>query len=110
MTVDEIKRRVIDTDYYTLTNKISEAIFILADGSMIDGQFDMGIRGIDHRMIECVVDFDRYDDKFFDKVHDLLKIVRLVPETNVALVKVNQELSEIQLELIDRAGFVIEYY
>jgi hypothetical protein len=101
---------ILEENGYQLTNNPKEAIYIFPNGEMIDGGFDCGSRGEDHRMIECFMDSDRYDDNFWNDVHDQLKVVRLVPETMYALIAVDQELTKEQLNIIKEAGYEIEEY
>lgn len=95
---------------YSLTNNGNEAIYIFPDGEMIDGAYDYGSRSEDHRMIECVMSTDRYDDNFWEDVHNQLKVVRLVPETKFALILKGQELTEKQIKIIERYGYEVEEY
>lgn len=96
---------------YKMTKKFMEAIYIFPNGEMVDGGFDCGSRGEDHRMIECIMDgMDRYTSGFWDAVHDIYGVVRLVPETKYALVKIGQELTKEQRRLIKAYRFKIEEY
>lgn len=95
---------------YELTTNPNEAIYIFPNGEMIDGGFDCGSRGEDHRMIECLMESDRYDNNFWDDVHSQLQVVRLVPETMFALISVDQELTNEQLSIINSTGYEIEVY
>lgn len=72
---------------------------------MISGDFEMGIRGTDHRMIESLTDYSRYDDDFWSKVHAATGVVMYVPETNVALIAENQKITSIQKELLHSVNF-----
>lgn len=109
MDIKQIEK--ILNDYgYQFTNNPMEAIYIFPDGSMIDGMFDCGLRGEDHRLIECLMNSDRYDKHFWDDVHAHLKVVRLVPETKIGLIKVGQELTKKQLEILTSNGYEIEEY
>lgn len=110
MTNTEIlKHRLIENDV-KFTNNINLAIWILEDGSMIDGDWDCGMRAEDHRIIEAGVDGNRYDDDFWDTIHDEYKLIRLVPETKFALIKVGQELTSIQKEMLSLTDYEIEEY
>lgn len=95
---------------FRLTDYVETAIYIFEDGRMLDGAFDYGIRSNDHRCIEYGMEIDRYTKGFWDVVHERYNVVRLVPESRVALVKEWQELSPIQLELIEEGGYTIEMY
>lgn len=77
---------------------------------MISGDFDLGIRGTDHRMIESLMDIDRYDDNFWSKLHAQTGVVMYVPETKFALIAENQQLTEIQKELLESVNAKIEVH
>jgi hypothetical protein len=100
----------LEENGYTFTTNPKEAIYIFPDGSMIDGCFDYGSRGEDHRMIECLMESNRYDKNFWDDVHSQLNVVRLVPETMYALIAKGQQLTKQQLKIINKAGYDIEEY
>jgi hypothetical protein len=100
----------LEENGYTFTKNAKEAIYIFPNGLMVDGMFDYGSRSEDHRMIECLMDSDRYDNNFWDDVHEQLKVVRLVPETKYALIAQNQELTKEQLTIIKKTGYDIEEY
>lgn len=93
-----------------LTTDPKEAIYILPDGQMVDGEFDMGMRGVDHRVIECAIDSSRDDKEFWNEVHEKYQLVRLVPETDTALISTTQQLTSKQKEIIDSLGYEIERY
>lgn len=95
MNNDQIVSTIIE-EGYNMTDNPYEAIYILTDGQLISGDFDYGSRGTDHRMIEIVTPINRYDKNFWDYVHRELKLVMLVPETKVALIKKGQELTAAQ--------------
>lgn len=96
---------------YGMTTKFKEAIYIFPNGEMVNGEFDCGTRGNDHRMIECIMDgMDRYTPGFWDAVHERYGVVRLVPEYNSGLVKVGQELTKEQRRMIRAYRYTIEEY
>lgn len=107
--IEEIKER-LEEEGFSLTEDIHEAIYILPNGEMISGDFDSGVRGTDHRMIESLLDVDRYDDDFWSKVHAQTGVVMYVPETQYALIAENQPLTGQQKELLNRAGAKIEMH
>jgi hypothetical protein len=109
LTNQEITAVVIE-EGYNMTDNINEAIYLLSDGSMISGDFDYGSRGTDHRMIEILMESDRYDDNFWNDVHTQLEVVRLVPESNMALIIEGQELSTAQEALLINTEYEIEVY
>ncbi|MCY0092269.1 MULTISPECIES: hypothetical protein [Bacillus amyloliquefaciens group] len=106
-----LKNEIIE-EGYNFTENPMEALYILSDGTMISGDFDCGIRGTDHRMIDSVVEgSDRYDEsKFWDIVHYDLQLVRTVPETKIALIGTKQVLTADQKRIISDAGYKIEKY
>lgn len=100
----------LEENGYTFTKNAKEAIYIFPNGLMIDGVFDYGSRCEDHRMIECLMESDRYDNNFWNDVHNQLGVVRLVPETMYALILKGQKLTEQQINIINRNGYEIEEY
>ncbi|GIN25528.1 hypothetical protein NSQ93_22495 [Bacillus sp. FSL W8-0445] len=93
-----------------LTENVHHALYLLTDGRMIDGVFEEGCgRTEDHTMIEVVLG-DRYAKDFWERVHFELGLVRLTPETKIALINKGQELTEIQKEIILKSGYNIEEY
>lgn len=107
-TIELIKR--LEEAEIAFTTNIDEAIYILEDGSLIDGVYDMGMRSEDHRCIEAGIDLNRYDSNMWEVLHDTYKVVRLVPETRYALIKQGQELNEIQIQLLSLTDYEIEEY
>lgn len=107
--IEEIEAWMED-EGYEFADDIEETLFILPDGQMISGGYEMGVRGEDHIMIESLMDSDRYDVDFWSKVHDQTGIVRYVPETNVGLIATDQKLTNQQLNILEDAGATIESY
>lgn len=95
-----------------LTSDINEAIWLLGDERMVWGEFDMGVRGEDHRCIEVLYsNLNRYDNRlFWETVHIEYQAVRLVPETMEALIIEGQELTAIQKDLLNDAGYNVSEY
>lgn len=106
-----LKKRLQEAEIQ-FTDSIHHALWLLPDGTMIDGEFDCGSRGQDHRIIESGIQgLDRYDgEKFWNTVHKDYKCVRLVPECNTALIKKRQKLTDIQKVLLAQTNFEIEPY
>jgi hypothetical protein len=111
MNNKKLLEAILEEGYSTTENPL-EAIYIMTDGTMIWGDFDLGMRGTDHRMIEYFVDgLNRYDgNKFWEVVHLQYGLVRTVPESMIALIKEGQELTEAQKRIIEEAGYEIEIY
>lgn len=86
------------------TTELDTAIFILADGTMIDGCFDCGVRSIDHNEMKS------YFETNWDTIHKELKVVRLIPESMVALVGVDQTLTVEQKSLLLDSEYQVEEY
>lgn len=106
-----LKDEIIE-EGYSFTENPREALYILSDGTMISGDFDCGIRGTDHRMIESFVEGADRDDEsiFWNIVHYELKLVRTVPETMVALIGTKQTPTAEQKRILSDAGYKIEKY
>jgi hypothetical protein len=94
-----------------LTENIGEAIYLLPDGRMLDGCFDYGCGEHDHRIIEGVYkDKDRYTPGFWNAVHKDYRLVRLVPESSVALIKGRQRLTPEQKQILSCSSYLVEVY
>jgi len=87
------------------TDDIKQAIFIMKDGALIDGEFDCGIRGNDHN--ELLSYFEGLDWK---ELHKQLNIVRLVPETKFALIGKGQKLNQLQQDLLANSSYQVAEY
>ncbi|MEX0597604.1 MAG: hypothetical protein WD512_14020 [Candidatus Paceibacterota bacterium] len=92
------------------TSNIQEAIFILDDGTLIDGGFDMGMRGIDHNCIISLASDSLSHSNKWDFIHETYNIIRLVPETKMALIMDSQELNKKQLNIVNDLQYEVEYY
>ena len=101
--LEEFKNYLLDNGIQFTTN-IYEAIYILEDGTMIDGEYDMGMRGLDHN---CLLSLFNHDCEL---LHRTYKIVRLVPETRYYLMARGQRLSSAQKKIIDQLHFDRENY
>ena len=87
------------------TDDINQAIFIMKDGTLIDGEFDCGIRGDDHNEL-----LDYFDGMTWEELHQQLDIVRLVPETKFALIGKGQELNQDQQDLLNNSDYQVAEY
>lgn len=87
------------------TEDINQAIFIMNDGTLIDGEFDCGIRGNDHN--ELLSYFEGLD---WEELHNQLNIVRLVPETKIALIGKGQKLNQLQQDLLTNSSYQVAEY
>ena len=97
---------------YGLTDNDYEAIYVMQDGTMIDGDWDCGYRGLDHNMIAFAVPYKRSLDynKFWVYVHQDLGLLRVIPETNTCLAWANQHLPNQAIDFIERNGYKLERY
>lgn len=93
-----------------LTENPYEAIYMFPNGCMIDGDFDCGCRGNDHRCIEEITKADRYSNDFWEEVHYELGLIRIVPEYGEVLIGERQKLSDAQEEMIDYLGWEVDAY
>jgi hypothetical protein len=108
-------KQLADKGIYRPTYRFEHAIYLLPDGTMIDGDYCDGIRGADHRAIFGAVNYGSYyetnnTNEFWKRLHRDYRLVRLVPETKTALLKGRQQLTPIQRHLILRNGYTIERY
>ena len=92
----------IESGDLEITDNINEAIAVLPDGTLISGEFDCGIRGLDHNGL-----LDAGEN--WDDLHNC-NIIRLVPESETALINQKQRLNDIQLALLDNSSYTIERY
>lgn len=87
------------------TEDINQAIFIMKDGTLIDGEFDCGIRGDDHNEL-----LDYFNGMNWEELHQQLDIVRLVSETKFALIGKGQELNQVQQDLLNDSNYQVAEY
>lgn len=97
-----------------VTENIEESIYILADGTLWGGEFDMGYRGAEHREVEIFTELDRYDGtEFWDAVMVTMGMVMIVPESETILVHPEHSVTEQQEEIIRKAelmGYEVEEF
>ncbi|UXU70118.1 hypothetical protein [Mammaliicoccus sciuri] len=88
---------IFENEGIETTNDITQAIYILTDGTLISGMFYDGDRTEDHRIIEVLFDdIDRYTDNFWQLAHERTGMIQHVPETSYILVKDGQIVTEEQ--------------
>lgn len=88
------------------TNDINQAIFLFADGTMLDGCFCDGMRGEDHNVLKSCFD----DTVTWKNIHDSYNVIRLVPETLDALISANQEITAQQEEVLKYSDYGLMTY
>lgn len=88
----------------------SSSFYLLPNGKFLNCLADCECRADDHRIIFGATKIERND---WDKLHKNYKLVRLIPESEIALVKKYQRLTEeqkIALEELKTYGWEIERY
>ena len=115
MVTDDAIKKYLQDNEYQLTKDPQEALYILRDGSLISGNYEYGSRTEDHRMIEGLISegkelYTGDPEKFWGALHAKTGLIRVVPETQEALIGVNQSLSQTQRELIKRLDYQVDEY
>ncbi|MDK0636908.1 hypothetical protein P5F19_14120 [Clostridium perfringens] len=101
-----VKRHQEDTGFGRVES-LYESYYILPDGTFLGCNYDFGMRGDDHRMIFIATDLERND---WEGLHKAYRLIRFVPESNMALIKGRQRLTEEQKMVIDEYGLEVERY
>lgn len=108
--MDKIIYNVEDIqDEFEFVENINESLWITPTGEMLTGDYDMGVRGTDHRALLDFYDLDRDIPSSWDSLHEV-GFVRIVPETNIALIYENQIITDKQREEVESNNFVFENY
>lgn len=109
---NQLTAEALEAEGLQVVEDIQEAIYITPEGVLIGGEFDCGTRGVDHRIISYLVPVKPYEDHtaFWNYVHENLGLVRLVPETGIALIGQKQVLTDVQIDKLMRTNYVIEQY
>ena len=102
--------KMFEAEGIETTDNINEAIYILDDGTMINGMFYDGCRTEDHRVIEVLFDdIDRYTPNFWSIAHERTGMIQHVPECNQLLINNANVLSDEQMKIVEQMEFV-EYF
>ena len=102
----EKTKELLRQENFTITEMAGEtSIYILPDGSAIDGEFIYGSRTREHREIEAVLDIDRYHQDFWNQIFHRLQLVLVEPESKVYMYPPQMELTDEQHQAIDRLRF-----
>ncbi|OFO55291.1 hypothetical protein [Nosocomiicoccus sp. HMSC059G07] len=104
---DELEHNI--NEEFEMTDDLNQSLWITPDNQLLSGYSGNGIRSIDHRALLDFYNLDRQDTKSWDKLHEM-GYVRVIPETEYALIYENQPLSEEQKELIESYNYKIEPY
>ena len=99
--MNSLQQKCIDNEI-EFTPLPDHAIYILPDGSLIDGCFYDGDRTEEHRITELLSEFDRYDgDKFWLDLFENLNMAMLVPESKQILITPKQKITPKQREVMN---------
>lgn len=98
---------VNECDNY-VTHDLHLAYFMFEDGTLVSSNCD-GIRGDDHNIILGAFDLPNTSNSW-NLLHRKLRLVRLVPETGVALVTNKQRLTNKQHQVLDNSAYIVETY
>lgn len=114
----EILDRYVEEVMQHYTDDISTAEYLFPDGRMVSS-WEYDARGDDHRAIRNYFDvmgrpeldiLNDHPKDFWNLVHNGLGAVRLVPETQTALLLEGQSLTTIQKEILQSSSLKIEVY
>lgn len=86
---------------------INECYYILPDGTFLGCNYDCGSRGDDHRAIFSSCDIE-YGD--WDALHSQYNLIRYIPECDEGIIKIGQELTPEQKEVVKMYDLEIEEY
>ena len=100
ITDEEIINTIEEEYGVSTTSDPTKAIYILRDGTLIDGDYCYKSRWLDHRIMELFIDSNRYDPNFWSIVHTELGVVMLVPETKTIMVMDQQQTTKEQKEIM----------
>ena len=90
----------------------ARSFYLLPDGRFLNCQGTYTERCDDHNLIFGATRIqDRYKNtKAWEQLHRNYRVVRLVPECEIAMIKGRQRLTEEQREALKNIGFEIERY
>ena len=100
MTNQTIEQRIIAAEL-TFTFNPNEAIYITPGGQLVSGAFYDGCRTEDHRCMELLSTYDRYDKEFWPEVFLSFNLVMIVPECRQLYTMDGQPLTQKQLSRIN---------
>ena len=114
----EILDKYVEEVAQRYTEDIETAEYLFPDGRLVSS-WDYGMRGDDHRAIRNYFDvmgrpeldiLNDHPKDFWNLVHNGIGAVRLVPETQTALLLEGQTLTTIQREILQRSSLKTEVY
>ena len=90
----------------------ARSFYLLPDGRFLNCQGTYTERWDDHNLIFGATRIqDRYrNPKAWEQLHKNYRVVRLVPECKIAMIKGRQRLTEEQKKALENIGFEIERY
>ena len=90
----------------------ARSFYLLPDGRFLNCEGTYTERWDDHNLIFGATRIqDRYrNPKAWEQLHKNYRVVRLVPECEIAMIKERQRLTKEQREAIESIGFEIERY
>ena len=114
----EILDKYVEEVAQRYTEDIETAEYLFPDGRLVSS-WDYGMRGDDHRAIRNYFDvmgrpeldiLNDHPKDFWNLVHNGIGAVRLVPETQTALLLEGQALTTIQREILQSSSLKTEVY
>lgn len=108
-----------EAEYFSCeTDDPNEAIYMLRDGSLVSGVDNYGERTMDHKEATGLIteglqqlnSSDKLAGDFWSKLHAKTGMVRLVPETQEALIGQGQKLTSEQQDTLDVMDYDIDEY
>lgn len=110
-----VTKEILVKNGYRIGKDFRESIYILQDGTLVDGDFQEGCgRCEDHRMMESFSLFDRYDgEKFWNDVMFTNGLVMIVPECEEILIHPKYTPTDEQKKIIKEMvskGFVVNKF
>lgn len=106
--IEKYKETIEIDNVITSEFKGVSSFYLLPSGEFLNCSEVNGYRRNDHSIIFKAIDNIKYYD--FETIHKTYKLVRLVPESEIALVYVGQSLTKKQKDAIKKIGFKIEKY
>lgn len=94
---------------FEFVDNLNESLWITPTGELLTGDYDMGVRGTDHRALLDFYDLDRDDSSSWDNLHEV-GFVRIVPETKIALIYENQVITDEQKYIVETNDYSFENY
>lgn len=114
---DEMIEQFVKDEELSFTDNLTDAIYLLRNGELIDGTDEYGERTEDHKTVQTLISEgkDMYTSSngfsiFWDALHKKTGMVRLVPESSTALISKSQTLTPEQEEVLSESDYTVEKY